>query len=107
MDQQLASTLYTASTWVLPVLLAITLNGMGLEHPLVLYAVWPDLPYSAMNGYGHYLLAERFYLLYWSGAALMLLATLLSVRMPRSAPPAVTPATIPEQESDVEPETLR
>ena len=26
MDQQLASTLYTASTWVLPVLLAITLH---------------------------------------------------------------------------------
>lgn len=56
------------------VLLAITLNGMGLEHPLVLYAVWPDVSYSAMNGYGHYLLAERFYLLYWSGAAVMLLA---------------------------------
>jgi len=53
---------------------AIVLSSLGLEHPLVLYAVWPNLTYSAMNGYGHYLLAERFYLLYWSGAALMLLA---------------------------------
>lgn len=56
------------------VLAAIILDGMGLDHPLVLYAVWPHPPYSALNGFGHHLLAERFYLLYWSGAALMLLA---------------------------------
>ncbi|MEW7848953.1 M1 family aminopeptidase [Massilia aurea] len=55
------------------VLAALVFNGAGLNHPLVLYAVWPDLSYSAMNGFGHYLLRERFYLLYWSGAALMLL----------------------------------
>jgi len=55
------------------VLAALAFNGAGLDHPLVLYAVWPDLTYSAMNGFGHYLLRERFYLLYWSGAALMLL----------------------------------
>ncbi len=41
------------------------------------------------------------------GAALMLLATLLSARMPRSAPPAATGSTLAEQESDVEPATLR
>jgi ABC-2 type transport system permease protein len=55
------------------VLLALTLNGMGQNHPLLLYAIWPNLTYSAMDGFGHYLLRERFYLIYWSGAALMLL----------------------------------
>ncbi len=55
------------------VLLALTLNGMGQNHPLLLYAILPNLTYSAMDGFGHYLLRERFYMLYWSGAALMLL----------------------------------
>jgi len=53
---------------------ALLLNGAGQNHPLLLYGVWPDLTYSPMNGFGHHLLRERFYLLYWSGAALMLLA---------------------------------
>jgi hypothetical protein len=53
---------------------ALLLNGAGQNHPLLLYGVWPDPAYSAMNGFGHHLLRERLYLLYWSGAALMLLA---------------------------------
>jgi len=53
---------------------ALLLNSAGQNHPLLLYGVWPDLTYSPMNGFGHQLLRERFYLLYWSGAALMLLA---------------------------------
>lgn len=55
-------------------LAAILLSGMGQNHPLLLYGVWPDLTYSAMNGFGHHLARERMFLLYWSGAALMLLA---------------------------------
>jgi len=65
----LANFLMTA--WVLA---AILLNGTGQDHPLLWYGVWPDLGYSALNGFGHHLLRDRFYLLYWSGAALMLLA---------------------------------
>ena len=64
------------------VLAAILLNGTGQDHPLLWYGVWPDLGYSAINGFGHHLLRERFYLLYWSGAALMLLA-LARVLWPR------------------------
>ena len=56
------------------VVAAILLSNMGQNHPLLLYGVWPELTYSALNGFGHQLLASRFYLLYWSGAALMLLA---------------------------------
>lgn len=56
------------------VLAAILLAGTGQNHPLLLYGVQPDLSWSAMNGYGHHLLRDRFYLLYWSGAALVLLA---------------------------------
>ena len=57
---------------------ALLLNSAGQNHPLLLYGVWPDLTYSPMNGFGHQLLRERFYLLYWSGAALMLLALAVS-----------------------------
>lgn len=64
------------------VVAAILLNGTGQNHPLLLYGIWPDLTYSAMNGFGHQLLRDRFYLLYWSGAALMLLA-LARVLWPR------------------------
>lgn len=61
---------------------AILLAGTGQNHPLLLYGIWPDLTYSALNGFGHHLLRDRFYLLYWSGAALMLLA-LARVLWPR------------------------
>lgn len=55
------------------VMAAILLGGMGLDHPLLLYGAWPDPAWSAMNGFGHHLPRDRLYLLYWSGAALMLL----------------------------------
>jgi hypothetical protein len=60
----------------------IMLAGLGLEHPLVLYGVTPEIRYSDMNGYGHFLLRERWYQLYWGGAALML-AVLTLVFWPR------------------------
>jgi ABC-type transport system involved in multi-copper enzyme maturation permease subunit len=52
----------------------LTFAGFGLDHPLLLYGRTPDAIYSAMNGFGHYLARERAFELYWSGAALMLLA---------------------------------
>ena len=50
----------------------ITFSTLGLDHPMLLYGVTPELRYSDMNGYGHFLLRERWYELYWAGAALML-----------------------------------
>ena len=40
---------------------------------MLLYGTSPDFIYSAMNGYGHYLARERWFELYWGGAALMLM----------------------------------
>jgi len=63
-------------------LATLVLSGAGLDHPLLRYAITPYFAYSEMNGFGHYLLRERLYLLYWCGAALMLLA-LARVLWPR------------------------
>jgi ABC-2 type transport system permease protein len=52
---------------------SMTFNGMGLDHPLLLYATSPAFDYSAMNGFGHYLATERVFMLYWGGMATMLL----------------------------------
>lgn len=54
-------------------LVAGTARGYGYDHPLLSYGVWPTTTYSAMNGFGHYLVRERLFQLYWSGLALMLL----------------------------------
>ena len=51
----------------------LTFGALGLDHPMLLYGTSPDFVYSAMNGYGHYLARERWFALYWSGAALMLM----------------------------------
>ena len=49
-----------------------TFDTLGLDHPMLLYGASPDFVYSAMNGYGHFLARERWFNLYWSGAALTL-----------------------------------
>ena len=57
------------------VLYAATLafNSFGVDHPLLVYGTAPEFVYSAMNGFGHYLARERWFHLYWGGAALMLM----------------------------------
>jgi len=56
-------------------LVGATARGYGFDHPLLTYGYWPQATYSAMNGFGHYLLTERLFQLYWSGLALMLLVS--------------------------------
>ncbi|WP_017877589.1 M1 family aminopeptidase [Janthinobacterium sp. CG3] len=62
----------------------LTFGTLGLGDPLILYASTPGYVYSAMNGDGHFLLRERWYQLYWSGAALVL-SVLALVFWPRGA----------------------
>ncbi|MCC2958121.1 hypothetical protein LK542_21080 [Massilia sp. IC2-477] len=50
-----------------------TAASIGYDHPMLVYAGSPSFTYSAMNGFGHYLLREHLFQLYWSGLALMLL----------------------------------
>ncbi len=52
----------------------ISFGSMGLDHPMLLYGTFPRFVYSEMNGYGHFLVRERWFELYWAGAALMLVA---------------------------------
>jgi ABC-type transport system involved in multi-copper enzyme maturation permease subunit len=62
-------------------LLAIGLSksaDIGLEHPLWRFSHGPVVPYSAMNGYGHYAAPFAAYMLLWSaGGALLLCASAL------------------------------
>ncbi|WLI89724.1 M1 family aminopeptidase [Massilia sp. R2A-15] len=51
----------------------LTFGSFGLDHPMLLYGTSPDFIYSAMNGWGHYLVRERWFELYWAGAALVLM----------------------------------
>ena len=62
---------------ILYYLATITFSTLGLDQPLLLYGVTPTFIYSAMNGFGHFLVRERWFELYWGGAALML--TVLSL----------------------------
>ena len=55
----------------------LTFDSLGLGHPMLLYGATPDFMYSAMNGFGHFLARERWFELYWAGAALLL--TVLSL----------------------------
>jgi ABC-2 type transport system permease protein len=50
-----------------------TAQGFGFDHPMLVYGSTPSFTYSAMNGFGHYLLREHLFQLYWGGMALMLM----------------------------------
>jgi ABC-2 type transport system permease protein len=63
---------------------SVTLSGIGLDHPMLVYGAFPRITYSAMNGFGHALPLERALLVYWGGAALLLLTAAL-VLWPRGA----------------------
>ena len=54
-----------------------TFSSLGLDHPMLLYGTSPSFIYSAMNGYGHFLARERWFELYWGGAALLLVMAAL------------------------------
>ena len=58
------------------------LGGFGLDHPMLVYGALPDVTYSAMNGYGHFLALQRTLQVYWGGAAIVLF-TLALVLWPR------------------------
>ncbi|MRW93958.1 hypothetical protein GJ699_28610 [Duganella sp. FT80W] len=53
-------------------IISVTASSVGLENPMLIYGNMPTIIYSAMNGYGHFLLRERWFEAYWGGAALLL-----------------------------------
>lgn len=58
------------------------LGLMDFSHNLYTFGSSPNAPYSDMNGYGHFLGAQLWFLLYWALflAALMILASVFWVR---------------------------
>jgi hypothetical protein len=52
---------------------SLKLPDFGYEDRLYLYGSRPDVMYSDMNGYGHFLPAIRSFQLYWGAAAVLLL----------------------------------
>jgi ABC-2 type transport system permease protein len=54
--------------------LAMVLPGIGIDHPMLMYAGGAQPFYSDMNGYGHNVTQIFWYKLFWSGAAIVLIA---------------------------------
>ena len=59
---------------ILYYLATVTFGSLGLDHPMLMYATFPHVTYSQMNGFGHFLARQRWFELYWGGAAIMLVA---------------------------------
>ena len=55
----------------------VAAEPLGLGHPMLVYGTAPSFTYSAMNGFGNALALERWLMLYWGGAALVLVALAL------------------------------
>ena len=62
--------------------LNVALPAMGFAHPLYRYGALTSMPYSDMNGYGHYVTPGLWFRLYWGLAALglVLIANLFWLR---------------------------
>ena len=54
-------------------LVIFQLPNLGFEDRLYLYGASPNVIYSDLNGYGHFLSAVMWFRLYWSAAAVLLL----------------------------------
>ena len=63
-------------------LFTIFQGQMGIEHNLLRFSSDPGVEYSAMNGYGHFILPFLIFKIYWGAFAILLalVANLLWVR---------------------------
>ena len=63
---------------------SLVMTNFGFEHTMWRIGETPAVPYSDINGYGHFLTAAHWYNLYWFGLA-VILATLSYALWPRGA----------------------
>lgn len=54
------------------IIVQLTLSSIGLEHNMYSFPNSPMHMYSDINGYGHYLTPQLWYMLYWGGLTLVL-----------------------------------
>jgi ABC-2 type transport system permease protein len=59
----------------------MVLGSLDFDHRLYNYASTPNMPYSDMNGYGHFLSGFFWFALYWTLCAAVLFALSLLVRV--------------------------
>ena len=65
---------YLGHTFVILIyFVSLQLPNFGLENKLYLYDSAPDLVYSDVNGYGHFLSAVTWFRFYWGACAVLLL----------------------------------
>jgi ABC-type transport system involved in multi-copper enzyme maturation permease subunit len=50
----------------------IALSAMGINHKMLWYGSATQVPYSDMNGFGHFLFPKYTYLIYWGALGVML-----------------------------------
>lgn len=54
------------------IILGLTLDGLGFEHTMFQFGVMSSVPYSDLNTYGDFLVANGWYQLYWLGLTIVL-----------------------------------
>ncbi len=57
---------------ILYMISAVVLDSLDFDHNLYRYAGSPDMPYSDMNGYGHFVVPFLWFSLYWTFFAVVL-----------------------------------
>ncbi|RZG13354.1 hypothetical protein EXT47_16950 [Pseudoalteromonas sp. CO342X] len=70
--------------YVVYFIISIVLTNFGFEHNMYHLGETSPVPYSDINGYGHFLSAAHWYNVYWFGFSMML-ATLSYALWPRGA----------------------
>ncbi|MCF6192751.1 MAG: ABC transporter permease, partial [Kangiellaceae bacterium] len=58
--------------FVLYIISTIVLGNFGFGHNMFQFASAPRVPYSDINGYGHFLTSHHWYMLYWGGFTIIL-----------------------------------
>ncbi len=57
--------------FVLFIISSLTLSNFGFSHSMFKFSAAPQVPYSDINGYGHFLESNHWYMLYWGGLTLV------------------------------------
>ncbi|GLX83781.1 membrane protein [Thalassotalea loyana] len=60
--------------FVLFIISSLVLSNFGFSHRMFQFGAAPNVPYSDINTYGHFMTAHNWYMLYWGGLCIALSA---------------------------------